>query len=98
MDELAHARQIINEADAAMADLFCRRMAAVKQVAAYKQAHGLPILDEARERAVLERNTARIGEETLRPYYRAFLQGVMDLSKEYQQELLAEDAARKEEP
>ncbi len=97
MDSLSEARSIINETDRAMAAIFVRRMAAGRMAAEYKQAHGLPILDEAREREVLERNAALLPDEALRPYYRPFLQGLMDLSKDYQRELLAEDASRKEE-
>ena len=92
MDKLTEARTIINEADRAMAALFVRRMEAARMAAEYKQAHGLPILDADREREVLERNAALVADETLRPYYRAFLQHLMDLSKDYQRQLCAEDA------
>ena len=52
-NELALARQEINEVDEEMAKLFVRRMNAVSRVAAYKIAHGLPIYDEARENEVI---------------------------------------------
>ncbi len=87
MDELARARESINEADSGMAALFERRMKAVREIAAWKQERGLPILDEDRERAVLERNSSLVGEE-LRPYYVSFLRALMDLSKEYQRRLI----------
>ena len=41
-NELEQARREIDAVDAEMAALFCRRMDAVRRVAAYKQARGLP--------------------------------------------------------
>ena len=52
-NELEQARREIDAVDAEMAALFCRRMDAVRRVAAYKQARGLPVLDASREEAVV---------------------------------------------
>ena len=92
-DRLQQARETINEVDRAMAALFVRRMEAVKSIAAYKWERGLPILDEGREREVLERNAALLPDEELRGYYVSFLQHLMDLSKDYQRQLTGESAA-----
>ena len=59
MDALAEAREIIDRTDEAMAELFVRRMEAVKTIAAYNQARGLPALDEARAREVLRQGALR---------------------------------------
>ncbi len=88
MDGLEQARATINEADREMAKLFARRMEAVRQVSAYKQAHGLPVLDASRERAVVENNAALYPDGETKAYYIDFLQDVMDLSKRYQHRLL----------
>ena len=56
-------------------------------IAAYKQAHGLPALDEAREREILRRGALRVPDGALRGYYLSFLRSLMDLSKEYQRDL-----------
>ena len=53
MDKLEKARIEINEADKGIAELFCKRMNAVRAVAEYKKERGLPILDAAREEAVV---------------------------------------------
>ena len=42
MNELEEARKIINQTDEQMAELFARRMEAVRQIAAYKKEKGLP--------------------------------------------------------
>ena len=88
MDQLEEARKIISEVDDEMASLFVRRMRAVEQVAAYKQAHGLPVLDAAREEQVLRRGADRVEDEALRAYYVNFIRKNMELSRDYQHKLL----------
>ena len=72
MDLLQQARAEIDAVDAEMAALFERRMRAVADVARYKAETGKPVFDAAREAAVLDKNAARITDETLRPYYGRF--------------------------
>ena len=88
MDLLQEARGIINEVDSQMAQLFVQRMQAAQMVAQYKQAHGMPILDEAREAAVLQSGAARVEDETLREYYMDFMRDTMAISRRYQHQLL----------
>ena len=89
MEELERIRKEIDEVDREMADLFCRRMRAVERVADYKKERGLPILDEAREDAVLRRNCDRIADDELRGYYFNFQRDVMKISRAYQQKRIA---------
>lgn len=93
MDLLQQARTEIDAIDAEMAVLFERRMRAVADVARYKAQTGKPVFDAVREAAVLEKNTARLQDETLRPYYRAFLQEAMSVSRAYQRAMLGRDTA-----
>ena len=88
MDLLQEARNIINQVDTQMADLFVQRMGAVEMVAQYKKAHGMPILDPEREEAVIGNGSARVEDETLREYYIEFMRDTMSLSRRYQQRLL----------
>ncbi len=88
MTKLDDARKIINEVDEKIAELFEKRMYAAKMVAQYKQERGLPIYDGAREKQVIEKNSAYIKDDNLRSYYISFQQGVMDISKAYQHRLL----------
>ena len=85
---LAQARQEINEIDAQMAELFCRRFRAAQRVAEYKKSHGIPVYDPEREREVIERNAAAIEDEQLRSYYVCQLRTTMMLSRRYQHRLL----------
>ena len=57
---LLAARQAIDKIDGELGRLFVARMEEAAKVAAYKAAHGLPVLDSAREEAVLARNLGRL--------------------------------------
>ena len=83
-NKLDEARQIINEVDAQMAALFVKRMKAAELVYEHKREHGLPILDQKREDAVIERNSSLIEEDILRSYYVDFLKNTMAISRAYQ--------------
>lgn len=87
MDKFNAARKNINEIDEKMAELFCERMAAVKEVAEYKAENGLPIFDSARESEVIERNASLIKNDEIRAHYINFLKNNMELSRSYQAEL-----------
>lgn len=76
-NELEQARREIDAVDAEMAALFCRRMDAVRRVAAYKQARGLPVLDASREEAVVAKNCARLPDEAYAEYYEDFIRHTM---------------------
>ncbi len=88
---LEKARREIDAADAEMAALFCRRMDAVREVAAYKKAHGLPVLDAAREAAVIEKNAARLADQSYVEYYKDFIRNVISLSRDFQRAALGGD-------
>ncbi|MBE6704477.1 MAG: chorismate mutase [Ruminococcaceae bacterium] len=88
MNLLENARERINRIDAEMAKLFTERMEAAKDVAIYKKENGMPIFDASREAQVIERNSARVEDDRLRSFYVEFLKYNMNLSKEYQRQLL----------
>lgn len=91
MDLLQDARSRIDRIDGEMARLFQERMEAVADVAAYKDAQDLPVLDEAREEQVIQKNLERIDKEELKPFYRQYIQMQMDISKQYQARVLGRD-------
>ena len=83
-NKLEEARKIINEVDSQMAELFVKRMRAAELVCAHKMEFGLPILDQQRENAVIERNSALVEDTTLKEYYIDYLKNLMSLSRAYQ--------------
>lgn len=91
-DALARAREAIDRIDRELCRLFVARMEQAADAAACKAQNGLPVLDAAREAAVLENNLARLApEDPLRPYYADFLCHNMALSRQYQAQRLGLD-------
>ena len=88
MKDIKVIREEINEIDKRMRELFERRMAAAREVAEYKAAKGLPILDKEREARVIEMNASELASEELRPYYVNFLNSTMKVSRSYQDMLM----------
>ena len=91
MDELKELRREIDAVDRQMVELFRRRMEITRRVGEYKAAHGLPVLDQAREREVLANKGELAGEE-LRPAVTTLFQTVMALSRRQQRDMLKERA------
>ncbi|MBQ2738353.1 MAG: chorismate mutase [Clostridia bacterium] len=89
MKELNEIRQEINAVDTELRSLFERRMLLAREVAEYKTAHGLPILDASREAEVIEKNVTKMKNEELRPFYVNFMQSNMAISRSYQDMLLS---------
>lgn len=83
-NKLEKAREIINRVDAQMAALFVARMRAAEMVYEHKKEFGLPILDQNRENAVIEKNAALVEDEVLKGYYIDYLKHLMGVSRAYQ--------------
>ena len=87
MKDLKDIRVEINEIDSQLRDLFSRRMNLSKEVAEYKKALGLQILDAEREQQVIKNNVEKLENDELKPYYVDFLESVMKISRNYQRVL-----------
>ena len=86
--KLEEAREIINEVDSEMINLFVKRMEAAKMVAEYKALNNLPILDAKREDALKQKNISILNNKELESYYLTFLEGMLTASKDYQKDLI----------
>lgn len=84
MKDIKELREKINKIDQEMAALYENRMNAVNEIAEYKIANNLAILDKSREQEVLERNLGYISNDELLPLYSRFIQELMGESKAYQ--------------
>lgn len=93
MELLQQARAEIDAIDAQMAALFERRMQAVAKVAQSKAQTGKAVFDPERERAVIAKNTARIQDPALQPFYRQFITQAMAVSRAYQRQILGRNVA-----
>lgn len=88
MNQLDKAREKINAIDVQMRELFEQRMKAVEEVAEYKLKNNMKIFDPDREAEVIEKNSIKMQNEKLKPYYREYIQAVMDISKSYQESIV----------
>ena len=88
MDTLERARMDIDEIDKKMAALFEARMDTAREIAAYKRRVGMEIFDPYREKTVLEKGMKRLENPEYSEYYLEFMKAVMDISKEYQNDLI----------
>lgn len=91
MNQLEQARKEIDAVDQEIAQLYERRLDAVRQVLEYKKANHLPILDTNREAQVIEKSVDQIQNEEYKPFYKEFVKQMMRNSKEYQQTLMSND-------
>ncbi len=90
MRELEDIRRELDAVDRDMVHLFERRMALSAQVAAYKLAHGLPVLDASREAQVLASRAAMLENPRLAGSVCALYEEIMRLSRQEQQRILKE--------
>lgn len=83
MSELEQLRGDIDSIDRQIVDLMKRRMETVAQVAEYKKANNIPVLDTGRERALLSKVGQEAGEE-LADYVQSMYRTIMAASRSYE--------------
>ena len=88
--DLSELRVIINQIDAELVPLFCKRMGISLEVAKYKKENGIPVLDKKREAELLARVKENAGDE-LAPYANALYSTILELSRSYQHRYMNDD-------
>ena len=91
MNKLEKARKEIEEADKLIAEGFEKRMAAVREVAAYKKSLNLPIEDKRREAELIEKELSYINEEDFKLPFVDFLKAEMEVSKNFQRRYIEDE-------
>lgn len=89
--DIQDLRNQINELDAQLVPLFLKRMGMSLEVAKYKQANQMPVLDRTRERELLKKVSSMTDDADLSLYTRLLYAEIMGLSRSYQHKYL--DAA-----
>lgn len=84
MKELSEIRAELDVIDRKMLELFEKRMDLSKDVAAYKEAHDIPILDIKREKQLLTDKSQKTNNEEYQQYVYKLFSTLMDLSKDLQ--------------
>ena len=95
MKSLSESRAALDEIDREIVRLFEMRMQVSRDVAAYKIANGLPVLDQSREEQVLASRTAMLRDPYWAQSVRSLFEAVMAISRQEQETLLQRE---KEEP
>ncbi|MBP3452869.1 MAG: chorismate mutase [Clostridia bacterium] len=90
MKELAEVRQELDAVDRQIVALFEQRMVLARDVAAYKIAHGMPVLDRSREEAVLASRMGMLKDAHWAESVRALYEEIMRLSRAEQECILKE--------
>ncbi len=88
MRTLEECRKELDVIDKQVIELFEKRMNVIKDVALYKKENSLPILDEQREKIMLETNVNKFKNIELQKYYKTVLQAFLAVSKDYQKEII----------
>ena len=85
--KLEESRKIIDEIDDRISELFKKRIETVYEVAEYKKANNLPILNSQREKDIIDRVTKGMDEE-MTDYTKTLFTTLFEISRSYQQKRL----------
>lgn len=88
MKDLKQCREQLDIIDEKIIELFEKRMLVIKDVALYKKQNNLPIVDEEREKVMLKNNIEKFNNAELKQYYQTILNAYLDVSKQYQINLM----------
>lgn len=89
--DLDQIRKDIDQIDQELVALLEKRMVCVSQIAEYKEQQGQPVLDQGREREVLEKVGSLVTDEQYRSTIQAQFRDLMARSRDYQEEVKACD-------
>lgn len=85
MKNLTELRDMIEDIDNQMLDLFKARMNLSQSIGKLKKDLKLPVFDPKREKSLFDRQKQKLNNESLWPFYESFYKHIMMLSKEIQQ-------------
>lgn len=89
--DLDQIRKDIDQIDQELVALLERRMVRVGQIVEYKEQQSLPVLDQGREREVIEKVGSLVTDERYRATIQGQFQDIMKRSRTYQEEVRARD-------
>ena len=88
MEKLEICRDLIDSIDNQIIELYVKRMEIVKEITKLKIDNNLPILDQNREKIMLEKNLGKIKDDEFKKYYKSVLAGFLKASKEMQKDII----------
>ena len=90
MEKLDICRDLIDSIDNQIIELYVKRMEIVKEITKLKIENDLPVLDQNREKIMLEKNLEKIKDDEFKKYYKDVLEGFLKASKEMQKDIIGE--------
>ena len=88
MEKLDICRDLIDSIDNQIIELYVKRMEIVKEITKLKIENDLPVLDQNREKIMLEKNLEKIKDDEFKKYYKDVLEGFLKASKEIQKDII----------
>ena len=88
MGTIESNQEKMDRLDEQMRDLFVERMETMKDIAEEKIDHDEVVYDAERENGIYERLMNQFDDVEFEKYYQKFLRCVLDVSKEYQKDLV----------
>ena len=89
MDDMKEYKEQLGEIDKKIAGLFEERMNLAKKEAEYRRQNGLSVRDTKAEEKMISDNKELISDNDIRSYYVNFMKNTIDLSADYQEQLLS---------
>jgi chorismate mutase/prephenate dehydratase len=87
--ELVELRMEINEIDEKIIELFKMRMQVVKEIANYKIANNMQVLDESREEFIVKKHTDNVNYPELKNEIGEFIRCMLKISRDAQEEVIS---------
>ncbi|NLC54451.1 MAG: chorismate mutase [Erysipelothrix sp.] len=81
-------RNLLDEIDAHMLDLFLERLKLIEEIGEYKKINNIPILDAYREDEIIAVGVSKITNENYKDFYREFIKVQLKISKELQKKII----------
>ena len=91
MEKLEICRDLIDSIDNQIIELYVKRMEIVKEITKLKIENDLPILNQNREKIMLEKNLEKIKNDEFKKYYKDVLEGFLKASKELQKDIISKN-------
>ncbi len=81
---MEHYRELLNQIDDQMLELFLERLDIVKQIGEHKVLNNIAVLDEKRENEIIEKGLLKVDNLQYKQYYKRFITLLLDISKDLQ--------------
>lgn len=92
MSDLDNCRKDIDSIDKQLVELFEKRMDIAVKVVEYKEKNNLPILNETREKQVIEKNIGNLKNKDYSSLIREFFTNLMGLSRKLQSRFISHES------